>query len=192
MHLTEMNLTSYSVTAYLVLLLVFGILDIFVSRYLRSPPGRRYARKMLLRGFAWVILSLSFLLLFRRGILGTWTVFITVGVLVLGNEYLLIWIEKSFFGKDSTQTPLTLHQTWCQTRAQGRKRFLLISIAVYGLGLLWFGILMKIIFLESFPLFLVPALMVGGAVWGYCEGAGEWRRNEREYLKVQDVGPDAA
>jgi ABC-type tungstate transport system substrate-binding protein len=186
-----MNLTSYSVTAYLVLLLVFGILDIFLSRYFRSP-GRAYARKMLLRGFAWVILSLSFLLLFRRGILGTWTVFITVGVLVLGNEYLLIWIEKSFFGKDATQAPPTLQQTWSETRARGKRRFLLIGIAVYGFGLLWLAILMKIILLESFPLYLVPASMVGGAVWGYFEGAGEWTRNEREYLKVKDVGHDAA
>jgi hypothetical protein len=51
---------------------------------------------------------------------------------------------------------------------------------------------MKIILLESFPLYLIPASMVGGAVWGYFEAAGEWSRNEREYLKVKDVGQDAA
>jgi hypothetical protein len=188
-----MDLTSYSVTAYLALLLVFGILDIFLSRYFRAKsPGCAYARKMLLRGFAWLVLSLSFLVLFRRGILGTWTVFITVGVLVLVNEYLLIWIEKTFFAKDTTQAPPTLQETWSVTRARGKRRFLLISIAVYGFGLLWLAILMKIILPESFPLYLVPALLVGGAVWGYFEGAGEWKRNEHQYLKLKDAGHDAA
>jgi hypothetical protein len=188
-----MNLSSYSVTAYLVLLLVFGILDIFLSRYFRAKsPGPAYARKMLLRGFAWLILSLSFLVLFRRGILGTWTVFITVGVLVLVNEYLLIWVEKTFFAKDLSQVPPTLEETWSVTRAQGKKRFLLISIAVYGFGLLWLAILIKIILLESFPLYLVPALMVGGVVWGYFEGAREWKRNERQYLRLKDADHDAA
>ena len=158
-----MNLSSYSVTAYLVLLLVSGILNIFLSRYFRSP-GRAYARKMFLRGFAWVILSLSFLVLFRRGILGTWTVFITVGVLVLGNEYLLICIEKTFFAKDATQASPTLQEAWGETRARGKRRFLLIGIAVYGFGLLWLAILVKIILLESFSLFLLPASMVVGAV----------------------------
>lgn len=179
-----MNLTSYSVTAYLVALLVFGILDIFLSRYFRAKSGRAYARKMLFRGFAWLVLSLSFLLLFRRGILGTWTVFITVGVLVLVSEYLLIWIEKTFFAKDTTQVPSTLQDTWSVIRARGKSRFLLLSVGVYGGGMLWLGILMKIILLESFPAYLVPALMVGGALWGYFGGSGEWKRNERQYRKL--------
>jgi hypothetical protein len=188
-----MNLTSYSVTAYLVLLLVFGTLDIFLSVYFKARSRRRaYARKMLLRGCAWLMLSLSFLALFRGGILGTWTVLITVGVLVLLNEYLLIWIDKVFSPKDPTEVPATLQETWSVTRARGQTRFLIISVAVYGIGFLWLAILIKIILLESFPLYLVPAMMVGGAIWGYFEGAREWKRNEHQYLKVKDVGHDAA
>ena len=186
-----MNLSNYSVTAYLVLLLVFGILDIFLSRYFRAKSGRAYARRMLFRGFAWLILSLSFLVLFRRGILGTWTVFISVGVLVLLNEYLLIWIEKAFFAK-ATQTAPALQETWGVTRARGKRRFLLISTGVYGFALLWLAILTKIILLESFPLYLVPALMVGGALWGYFEGMGEWKRNERQFSMLKDADHDAA
>lgn len=185
-----MNLTSYSVTACLVIFLVFGTLDVFFGLHFRArSQGPAYARKLLWRGCAWVMLSLSFLALFRGGILGTWTVLTTVGVLVLLNEYLLIWIDKGSSTQDTTQVVPTL-ETWSVTRAHGKTRFVLISIAVYGFGLLWIGILTKIILLEWFPLYLVPGLMVGGAVWGYFNGAGEWRQNEDQYLKLRDAGDD--
>jgi len=187
-----MNLTSYSITAYLVILLIFGVLDIFFAAYLKAKSTRRaYARKMLLRGCAWLILSLSFLGLLRRGIVGPLMAFITVGVLVLVNEYLLIWIEKVLSAKDRTQVPSTLQKTWSATRARGKRRFLLISIASYGFGALWLAIMSKIILLESFPIYLVPILMIGGTLWGYFDGAEEWKRNERQYLKLKDASHDA-
>jgi hypothetical protein len=188
-----MNFSNYSVKAYLVILLVFGIVDISLAAYLRvKSPRRAYARKMFLRGCVWVILSVCFLDIFRRGILGVWTVFITVGVLVIANEYLLLWIDKDVSTQEALPDASVQKEIWSVTRARGKRRFILISIGIYGLGLLWTAILIKIILPESFPFYLVALSMVGGGLWGYFEGAGEWKRNENQYLKLKDSGHDTA
>jgi len=151
-----MELSSYSVTAYLVLLTISGIFDIFVGIYLRAKSSRRsQARKMFLRGCAWVIVGLSFLALFRWGALGTWTALTSAGALLILNEYLLVSIERFRYGKESDQLASEQKDNWAEVRARGKRHFVLIHVAVYGLGALWLGILLKVLLLEGLPFYLL-------------------------------------
>ena len=181
-------MSSYSVTAYLILVIVSGTFSVLTGIYLSiKSPRYALATRILLRGCLWIAIASIFLILFRTRIIeNTWGVFISVGILLFLNEYVMIGIErirsKRRVSTDSQVVEQSHEENWGRIRSQGKRRFILLHAIVFGYGALWLGISLKVILLEMFPTYLLIALVVGFIVWGYVTGLREWNRNEHRYL----------
>jgi hypothetical protein len=89
-------MSSSSVTAYLILVILSGTFSILAGIYLSlKSPRYAVAAKILLRGCLWIAIASVFLILFRTGrIENAWGVFISLGILLFLNEYVMLGIEK--------------------------------------------------------------------------------------------------
>ena len=181
-----MELSSYSVTVYLIFLMISGVFDLFFGARQRTKSSRQaQARRKILRGGAWIIIASLLLAMLRLGVIGPWTVFISAGILLLLNEYLLVAVEK-IRSKQSSPTVSEQKEDWGSVRSRGKRRFVLIYVVGFGFGAFWPGLILKIMFMESFPFYWLALLILAGSVWGYLSGARDWDLKEREYLELNN------
>lgn len=135
-------MSSYSVTAYLILVLVSGTSSVLTGIYLSvKSPRYALATRILLRGCLWIVIASVFLILFRTRIIeNTWGVFISVGILLFLNEYVMLGTErirsKQWVSHDSQVVEQSHKANWGRIRSQGKRRFILLHSIVFGCGAL--------------------------------------------------------
>jgi hypothetical protein len=181
-----MEISSYSVTTYLLILTIGGVLGVLFGIHLKiKSPRRSSARKIFLRGVLSTVLGLGLLALLRFGKLSGWTALSIAAVILVANECVLIILNRKFPIEGDLDN-VTLSAKWSEIRRRGKRKFILTAVIIYGLGALWIGILLKIILMASFPLYLLAPLVLVFIGWGYLDSNREWNLKEREYVSMQN------
>lgn len=192
-------MSNYSVTAYLLLVIVFDVLGVSISLYLWAKHAQRtFSHLRLLRNGIDLAGSLLTLFMFRLGLIGNWTALIAVAALHLLVFYAYAGMIKRRAGL-RVQSPSsdvsalkTGRERWEKVRAKGKRRYILVNATFYGGGMLWLMFLSKIVLGPDLPLYLLMTIVGAGAIAGATSAISRWNWSEKKYSAVNGSNDRAA
>lgn len=181
-----MDISDWSVNAYLVFTLISSAVSVLGGLYL-SIAGRQNPldTKILIRGIWGLAIGAGVLALFRtQTIDNSWVILSAFWMLYAGGEGLIYLIGKHRVPIEPVYTEESKREDWKAARAKGRTRYLLRYVLVFSYGGLWGAVGIQLLFWDYLNILIPIAAVLAYAIWGYIEGANDWKRSEEEYAET--------
>jgi hypothetical protein len=189
-------MSDYLVKVFLVSVVICGILETCIGLFswqkgtqtIDEQARRKRSHKHVLRGCLSTAINLVILILFMSKVVGARAALISLGCLLLLQEYLLAVWSKSVSKREGQHRSATDEEIrkieekerWEKIRRGGKRRFILTNTAGYALSALIPGVLIKVTSPEYFSMQLWTAIIIAAAIGGFTSTMRQWNSNERK------------